>query len=132
MPNCVRLPAWPRSCSLSRNQLVQVYKAAAQFEEKQDIQVLVTLPGHGSKIESAPAANVMDAEVVDPRRRAPKPLVARQSTGKGKDMKEKPRQNAKASNLAGHFVWGNAAKPRYLPVVFMTETMKQTSLCTGY
>lgn len=80
------------------DQLVQVYKAAAQFEEEQDIQVLVALPGRGSKIESAPAENVVDAEEVQPRRRTPKPHVPHQSTGKAKGRKEKPHQNAKVSN----------------------------------
>ena len=75
-------------------QLVQVSKAAAQFEEEQDIQVLVALPGRGSKIESASAEDVLDAEVVTPRR-APKPRGVRQSH---KTREEKHHQSTKVSN----------------------------------
>lgn len=79
-------------------QLVQVYKAAAQFEEEQDIQVLVALPGHGSKIESVPAQSIEDAEEIHLRRHAPKHRTPRQPTGNDKSRKEKPHQNAKVSN----------------------------------
>lgn len=79
------------------DQLVQVYKAAAQFEEEQDIQVLVALPGRGSEIESAPAEGVVDAEVVPPRS-APKPRGVRQSYNKDKSREEKRHPNTKVSN----------------------------------
>lgn len=79
------------------DQLVQVYKAAAQFEEEQDIQVLVALPGRGSKIESAPVEDVLNAEAVPPRR-APKPRGVRQSHDKDKIREEKHHPNTKVSN----------------------------------
>lgn len=79
------------------DQLVQVYKAAAQFEEEQDIQVLVALPGRGSKTESASAEDVLDAEVVTPRS-APKPRGVRQPYTKDKSRKEKHHPNTKVSN----------------------------------
>jgi len=97
-PLCNNAARMAQELQSIEEQLEQVYKAAATFEEEQDIQVLVALPGRGSKIESAPAENVVDAEEVQPRRRAPKTHLPHQSTGRAKGKKEKPHQNAKVSN----------------------------------
>lgn len=70
------------------DQLVQVYKAAAQFEEAQDIQILVALPRHQAKAASIAVGTAtkgaVDAQEVLPRRRTPKPRTAKPSRAQPK------------------------------------------------
>lgn len=70
------------------DQLVQVYKAAAQFEEAQDIQILVALPRHKAKAASitvgAATKGAVDAQEVLPRQRTPKSRTVKPSRAQPK------------------------------------------------
>jgi len=80
------------------DQLVQVYQAAAQFEEAQDIQVLVALPHHGSKTASTTTENVVDAKEVQPHRRTPKPREVKPSRAQRKATASTQRSTRRTIN----------------------------------
>ena len=80
------------------DQLVQVYQAAAQFEEAQDIQVLVALPRHGSKTTPNSSENVVDAKEVQPHRRTPKPREVKPSRAQRKAAAPAKRSTGSTNN----------------------------------
>lgn len=80
------------------DQLVQVYQAAAQFEEAQDIQVLVALPRHGSRTASTTTENVVDAKEVQPHRRTPKPREVKPSRAQRKAAAPAKRSTGSTNN----------------------------------
>lgn len=83
---------------LIEDQLVQVYQAAAQFEEAQDIQVLVALPRHGSKTASNSSENVVDAKEVPPNRSTPKPRTVKLSRAQRKATAPAKRSTGSTTN----------------------------------
>lgn len=70
------------------DQLVQVYRAAAQFEEAQDIQVLVALPRHGAKTASTTIGSAtegaVDTQEIQPHRRTSKARTVKPSRAPSK------------------------------------------------
>lgn len=80
------------------DQLVQVYKAAAQFEEGQDIQVLVALPRHGTLAAAVPVDDVVDAKEVPARRAGRQAQATRHPRDPQPTVATASRQRAKVSN----------------------------------
>jgi len=80
------------------DQLLQVYKAAAQFEEGQDIQVLVALPRHGTRAVAVPVEDVVDAKEVPSRRAGRTSKATRQPRDLQPTATQSGRQRAGVSN----------------------------------
>lgn len=82
------------------DQLLQMYRAAAQFEEEHDIKVLVALPPLGSKAKTASTDEVVDVKEVHPGHHALRPRVARRSRQTKKAVQRQKSQDSRVTNEA--------------------------------